>query len=65
MCSASASAFNQIYERKWDAMMYRTSKRPMVRGPSFAFCSLASCLLPLVASYLLSLLVYCFPLFSY
>lgn len=32
MCSASASAWNQIVERKHDAIMPRTQNRPMVKG---------------------------------
>ncbi|KAI0538706.1 UbiA prenyltransferase family-domain-containing protein [Xylaria digitata] len=32
LCSASANAFNMLYEPKWDAMMSRTRNRPLVRG---------------------------------
>ncbi|KAH8816577.1 protoheme IX farnesyltransferase mitochondrial precursor [Xylogone sp. PMI_703] len=32
LCSASANTLNMLYEPKWDAMMTRTSNRPLVRG---------------------------------
>jgi protoheme IX farnesyltransferase len=32
LSSASANAFNMLYEPKWDAMMSRTKNRPLVRG---------------------------------
>ncbi|KAI1314012.1 UbiA prenyltransferase family-domain-containing protein [Xylaria venustula] len=47
LCSASANAFNMLYETRWDAMMSRTRNRPLVRGllsqhKALAFACLAA-----------------------